>query len=102
MLGQRRTRTNKPLMKQKCIGVDETKRHEFGEASRFSLDLAEELQLIDPVLGCFEMPVHQGRGTANAEAMRSADDFFPLLGCQLVTRENFTHLVIENFRGRSG
>ncbi len=65
------------------------------------LDFAEQQQLIDPVLGSFDVSVHQRGGAANAAAMRGADDLLPLLGGEFVARKHEADVVVENLGGRS-
>src|SRR5258708_897644 len=89
-------------MKENCVLVNEAKRNKFGEPSSLALDLAQQQQLIDPVLRCFHVPVHQCGRTADAAEMSRTDDLLPLRGRELVAREDVADLVVQDFGGSSG
>ncbi len=68
MLGEGGTGARNSLMKQQRVLVDEAERNEFGEAAGLLLDFAQQKKLIDPVLGRFDVSVHQRGGAADAAA----------------------------------
>src|SRR5580700_5305304 len=102
MFRESRSAARQALMKQQRLLVHEAERDEFGEASGFILNLAQEPHLADPVLRRFSMSIHHRGSGADAVAMRSANDFDPLRGGEFVARENVANFVVENFCGRAG
>ena len=78
MFGERWAGAREALLKQERVLVHEAQRDEFGEASGFGLNLAEEFQLAHPVSGSFHVSIHKRRGGTNAALVCGADDFLPL------------------------
>src|SRR3954447_2377550 len=85
------------LMKKQSIIVNESERNKFGETASLFLNPAQKQELIHPMLGRLNMPVHQRRRSPNAAAVSGADDISPLCGREFIARENVPHFVIENF-----
>src|SRR5437764_1146625 len=102
MFGKGRTGTRESLMKEQCVLVYETERHEFGEAAGLALNVPEQPHLPDPMLWLFRVSVHHGRSTANATLMGGADNLDPLRAGKLVGGEDVPDFVVQNFCGGSG
>src|SRR5437879_4319342 len=97
VLGEGGTGARECLMKEQRVLVDEAEGDEFGEASRFGLNFAQQEHLANPVSGSFGVAVHHGGGSADAAAVGGADHVDPLCGGELVARENGADFVVENF-----
>ena len=102
MFGQGWTGTRQTLMKKQCVLMDEPQRHELCEAPCFVLDVAKHQDLVQPVLGCFHVPIHQGRRRTDAQPMCSRNHFPPLRGRKLVAGENRSYFIIQNLGSGSG
>src|SRR5712671_94571 len=97
VLGQSRAGARKSLMKEQRVLVHKAEGNELGEASGFLLDLSQQKHLTNPVRGSFSVPIHHGRGGADAAAMCSADHLDPLRGGKFVGGEDVSNFVVENF-----
>src|SRR5215469_4282619 len=102
MLRERGPRPRETLLEEQGVLMHEAKRHEFCKTVCLALDVAEHQDLIDPVLRCLDVSVHEGRRAANAKAMRACNDLAPLIGRKFVAREDVAHLIVENLGGCSG
>ena len=102
MLGQSWAGARKSLMEEDRVLMHESQRNKLGEAAGLALNLPQHMKLIDPVLGSFDVAIHQRGGAANATSVRGADDFLPLRGRKLVARKDVADFVVENLCGGAG
>src|SRR5579871_300343 len=84
VLRKRGTGAGESLMEKQRVLMDEAEGDEFGEASGFGLDPAQQAHLAYPVRGSLSVAVHESGGGPNAAAVSSADDFDPLRGSEFV------------------
>ena len=82
--------------------MDETQRNELGESACVLLNLAQQKQMPHPVFRTFRMAVHHRAGGGDAQSMRRADNFDPLAHLEFIRAQFAPHLVVEDFRRRSG
>src|SRR5215813_427027 len=97
MFPQSGARTRQTLCKQQCVEVYKPEWDELGEPAGFTLNISEEQKLIDPVLGCLDMAIHQCGCGADTATMGGANHFLPLCAGQLVTGKDVSYLIVENF-----
>src|SRR5579872_6029590 len=102
MLGESGAGAREALLEEQRILMHEAERDEFGEASRFALNLAQQTHLADPMRGTLSVSVHERRGRADAATMRRTNDFGPLRGRKLVGRQDVANFVVENLCGGAG
>jgi len=81
--------------------MDETERHELREAAGLGLNLPEQIQLTDPVVGSFPMSVHHCRGAGDAARVRGADHFLPIAPSKVCCAKARGVFVVENLGGCS-
>ena len=72
------------------------------EAVRFVLQFAEEEQMLDALFFVFDVAVKHGGVGAQADFVRGARDFQPLLAGSFVVADDSAHARIENFRAAAG
>ncbi len=70
--------------------------------SGFFLELADALEMIDAVLQGFAAAEHHGGGGAQAEGMRGAVDFHPVVTGAFEAGDLAADFVVENFRAAAG
>src|SRR5688572_26673878 len=77
------------------LHVDEGQGDELGDATGPRLQAADREQMARPMLGALDMAEHDGRGGAQAHAMRGLDHVEPLLRAKLVRADDGAYLVVE-------
>ena len=82
--------------KQGRFAVYETERHEFGNAAGVFLNRAQQVDMRGPMARAVDMAVHDGRGAAQADTVRGANDIDPGPGRQFVARQLLANLGIQN------
>src|SRR5712692_4094196 len=80
----------------------EGQRDEGDEAAGLVLELAQQQQVLDTLLFCFDVAVEHGGVRAQADLMRRARNVQPLLAGNLVVADYFAHPRIEDFGAAAG
>ena len=99
-------RSLKPVGLGRCAeaGIFRVKRqrNEGHEAVRSVLHRAQLEQMIDALFVGLDVAVEHGGVRAQADLVRGARDFEPLLAADFVVANDFAHARIENFRAAAG
>src|SRR6476661_680450 len=88
-----------PMMVHGRFLMNHRKRDEFGKPAGLVLDVPEQIHVFDPVDGCFQMTVHDGRSRGDSKTMSGFDDINPLLDRDTARRYDIADFLVENFRG---
>ena len=102
MLGKRGSGACESLMEEQRVLMNEAKGNELGKSTGLGLNVAQEEHLSNPVGRSLGVSVHERRRSADATAVRGADDFDPLCGRKFIGREDVADFVVENFGGGAG
>src|SRR3954451_754302 len=77
-------------------------RDEGGEAAGLLLEIADELEVVHPLLDGLAAAEHHGGGRPHAELMRGTVDVDPLVNRALQTADAMADSVVEDLRAAAG
>ena len=97
-LAEGRAETALPAQLHRRFHRHKGQRHEFGEAAGLRLQAPDAQEMPRPVPRCIDVAEHDGRGRAQADAVRGRDHVEPLRRRHFVRTDDRAHLIVENFR----